>query len=213
MARAFVSVFEEAFKKTVGVEGAYADHPTDRGGKTMYGITERTAKAFGYSGDMKDLDLKMAKRIYQEQYWNHQRLECGDIEQWSKDVAMEVFDTAVNMGVITAAKMLQISLNALNYDYKTKEALFPELKIDGWVGQSSLKAMKLLDRSIDRRVVTKMMDCIQGVRYLAIMASDEDKRRLVSFINDVKSAESQRAFGRGWFEHRIQNVLSSTRKA
>ncbi len=27
--------FEKAFKHTVGVEGGYSDHPSDRGGKTV----------------------------------------------------------------------------------------------------------------------------------------------------------------------------------
>ena len=209
MTKKTITTFQEAFEKTVGVEGGYSNHPADRGGETMFGITKLTARAYGYSGEMKELDVEMARRIYQEQYWNHKRLPLEDVEKWSKDVAVEAFDTAVNMGVIAAARMLQIALNSLNYDYKTKESLFPSLKIDGWVGKSSLYAMKLLDRSIDKRVTAKMMDCIQGVRYLAIMASGEDKHMLISFLNSVKSEEKQKAFGRGWFEHRIQNVVST----
>lgn len=195
--------FEEAFEVTIGTEGGYANHPDDRGGETMFGITKETARAYGYLYEMKDLDIDTAKNIYKEQYWNHNRLPCEDIAKWSREVAMEAFDTGVNMGVIVASKMLQTSLNALNFNYKTREEFFPTLKIDGWFGKTSVEAMNLLDRDIDKRVAEKMMNCIQGMRYLAIMLGDDDRRRLISFISGVKSSENQKAFGRGWFERRI----------
>ena len=196
-------IFEEAFKETVGIEGGYANHPDDRGGETMFGITKETARAYGYLYEMKDLDIDTAKNIYKTRYWNHDRLPCEDIAKWSKEVAMEAFDTGVNMGVIVASKMLQTSLNALNFDYKTGEAFFETLKVDGWFGKSSVEAMNLLNRDIDKRVTEKMMNCIQGMRYLAIMLGDDDRRRLISFISGVRSSENQKAFGRGWFERRI----------
>ena len=31
-------------------EGAYSDHPADRGGPTRWGITEQVARAYGYYG-------------------------------------------------------------------------------------------------------------------------------------------------------------------
>lgn len=56
--------FEKAFNHTVGVEGGYSDHPSDRGGKTMFGITEAVARSYGYSGDMRSMPISTAKDIY-----------------------------------------------------------------------------------------------------------------------------------------------------
>lgn len=35
--------FEHAFEKLIGHEGGFVDHPSDPGGATRYGITERIA--------------------------------------------------------------------------------------------------------------------------------------------------------------------------
>ena len=58
--------FDEAFELLLGHEGNYSDHPADPGGKTRYGITEAVARDVGYRGDMRDLPLDLAKRVYLE---------------------------------------------------------------------------------------------------------------------------------------------------
>lgn len=45
-------------------EGAYANHPADRGGPTCWGITEAIARAHGYAGAMKQLPRAEATEIY-----------------------------------------------------------------------------------------------------------------------------------------------------
>lgn len=35
----------------LSLEGGYVNNPADRGGATNWGITEATARAFGYKGD------------------------------------------------------------------------------------------------------------------------------------------------------------------
>lgn len=37
-----------------GKEGGYVDHPSDKGGPTRWGITQTTARAHGYTGDMRN---------------------------------------------------------------------------------------------------------------------------------------------------------------
>lgn len=95
--------FERAFKKTLNFEGGYADTPGDAGGKTMYGITEKIARAHGFKGKMRDLTLELAKRIYLTDYWQVNRLDKFP----SQALAENVFDAGVNMGTVTAAKLLQ----------------------------------------------------------------------------------------------------------
>lgn len=39
----------------IALEGGYVFNPKDKGGATHWGITEATARAHGYAGDMRDL--------------------------------------------------------------------------------------------------------------------------------------------------------------
>jgi lysozyme family protein len=50
-------------------EGDYVNNSADRGGPTRYGITQATARAHGYKGDMAALPQAMAAQIYRADYW------------------------------------------------------------------------------------------------------------------------------------------------
>lgn len=100
-----MSKFDKAFEIVVGAEGGYSDHPSDPGGKTMYGITERVARSFGYTGEMRELPLEKAKEIYEKGYWGP--AGCAQLP-WP--MCLYVFDSAVNQGVDPAKRMLQEAL-------------------------------------------------------------------------------------------------------
>ena len=61
--------FDKIFNDIILIEGGYSNHPDDRGGKTMYGITEAVARDAGYDGDMRGLSLDFAKKVYKENYF------------------------------------------------------------------------------------------------------------------------------------------------
>jgi len=96
------SSFDKAFELTLGHEGGYVNNPSDPGGATKYGITEKVARASGYTGSMASLPLELAKDIYKTQYWNTIK---GD--NLPNRVAEELFDTAVNHGVKQAVIFAQ----------------------------------------------------------------------------------------------------------
>lgn len=93
---------EQALKHLLGNEGGYSDNPADPGGKTMYGVTERVARAFGYKGEMRDLPLSTATEIYRKNYWAPIKAD-----QLPDALRFHVFDAAVNSGVSQAVKFLQ----------------------------------------------------------------------------------------------------------
>ena len=95
-------IFEVAFEKLLKHEGGYSDHAADPGGKTRYGITETVAREAGYRGDMRELPLELAKRIYKDKYW-----DAVQAENLPADVRYPIFDAAVNSGPAQAAKWLQ----------------------------------------------------------------------------------------------------------
>ena len=94
--------FDAAFDRLLGHEGGYSFHKDDPGGETMWGVTYRVARAFGYHGDMRSLPRDLAKTIYRQRYWDAVRAD-----ELPAEVRFDVFDAAVNSGVTQAAKWLQ----------------------------------------------------------------------------------------------------------
>ena len=97
--------FDQAFERLIGHEGGYSNHPSDPGGETMYGVTARVARKFGYSGEMRDLPLSLAKQIAKVEYWDAVR--CDELPEV---VRFDVFDTSYNSGRERARKLLQRAL-------------------------------------------------------------------------------------------------------
>jgi len=91
--------FDGSVEKTLIHEGGYVFDKNDRGGETNFGISKRAYPDI----DIKNLTVAQAKEIYKRDYWDRVR---GD-EIASQRVASEIFDTAVNMGVRTASKLIQ----------------------------------------------------------------------------------------------------------
>lgn len=86
--------FERAVEFTLRWEGGYT---VDSGGETKYGISKRAYPEL----DIRNLTLMQAKEIYHKDYWN--RIN-GDF--LSSPLAIVAFDTAVNMGVGVALRLL-----------------------------------------------------------------------------------------------------------
>lgn len=117
--------FDDAVKRVLVHEGSFSDHPDDRGGKTMYGITEAVAREVGYRGNMQELPLDLAKRIYRERYWNAVRAD-----DLPADIRYIVFDAAINSGVQQASLWLQRCCNA---------------GLDGIIGPKTIAAAQAAD--------------------------------------------------------------------
>jgi lysozyme family protein len=130
--------WEAAWKHTVAVEGdKYTNDPSDSGGPTKWGVTEKTARANGYTGSMEDLDEPTAKAIGKKAFWDVLRLD--DVARLSDAIAMEMFDTGYNCGPGVAAKFLQRGLNALNHDQDD----FANITEDSAMGHATTGALAL----------------------------------------------------------------------
>jgi lysozyme family protein len=93
-------------------EGGYVANPADKGGPTRFGITEATARANGYAGDMARLLREIVAAIYAHIYCRRPGLDR--VAALAPDLAAELFDTGINMGSETATGFLRRALNALN---------------------------------------------------------------------------------------------------
>ena len=85
-----MSNFKVCFNLLLGNEGGYT---VDNGGPTRWGITERVARANGYTGDMRTLPVETAQAIAKSEYWD--KFGCDLLPT---AVAFQVFDTAYNGG-------------------------------------------------------------------------------------------------------------------
>lgn len=80
----------------IALEGGYVFNPKDKGGATHWGITEATARAHGYAGDMRDLTHAEAYAILEEDYWIKPGFDVISTLSWP--VSFELCDAAVNIG-------------------------------------------------------------------------------------------------------------------
>lgn len=177
-------VFDRVIVPIIDREGGYVDHPADRGGPTNWGITEATARRHGYRGHMRDLPREVALHIYAVEYWDGPNFD--GVAQISVQIAAELTDTGINMGVFVAAGFLQRALNLFN----NRGRLYADLRADGRIGPKTLKALEtyLKRRGVDAEaVMVAALNSFQGERYAAIAENDA----------------SQEDFAYGWFRTRV----------
>ncbi len=102
-----VTTFNEAIEKVLKHEGGYVWDKDDAGGETNYGISKRAYPDL----DIKNLTKEDAKKIYYQDYWLKSYADKLPI-----DVRYIHFDTAINMGLNRAAKLLQESIGSIAVD-------------------------------------------------------------------------------------------------
>ena len=122
--------FDQCFNYLMRFEGGYTDGTVtgDPGGPTNFGITQAVARAAGFAGDMADLPIDLAKRIYRERYW-----EPLQADRLPATLRYIVFDAAVNSGVRQAVKWLQRSSGA---------------EVDGVMGPKTLAAIAAAEPAV-----------------------------------------------------------------
>lgn len=185
-----MDAYDYAFNKTLGLEGDYSDTPGDRGGRTKYGITEKTFQyaldRFFISGvkDIKDLTTTQAKAIYKALYWFPLHLQ--DVKDIS--IAAEIFDTGVNSGTGKAALIAQLALDYLG----------EIVAVDGDLGPITLGLINKWCRK-DPRALMVALNGIQFIHFCAIV----DQTLIDTIQARVKSTPDQQQFARGWTK-RIQ---------
>lgn len=151
-------------------EGEFSDNPSDKGGPTRWGITEKVARANGYTGDMRKLPRSFAAAVYTSAYITAPGF--GRVLAVSHRIAEELIDTGVNMGPNLPGPWLQRILNALNRRGKD----YADIAVDGKIGPATVAALRAL---IDKRgvqgeaAVVIALQCQQGVRYLDITEARE----------------------------------------
>ena len=113
--------FDKAFELVIGHEGGYSNNPKDPGGETKYGISKRAYPDV----DIRSLTLDRAKAIYRRDYWD--ALGLDDLPDL---IRFDVFDVAVNSGLVRAVKILQAAV---------------DVTVDGKLGPKTRAAVAAMD--------------------------------------------------------------------
>jgi lysozyme family protein len=121
--------FDSALKAVLHHEGGYVNHPSDPGGRTNLGVTQKVWEEWvGHPVDekqMRALTPEAVGPMYKAKYWDKIK---GDELPTGVDYA--VFDAAVNSGPGRAAKWLQSCVG---------------VEPDGGIGPKTLAAVAAFD--------------------------------------------------------------------
>lgn len=172
--------FKVAFLRTAINEGGYVNDSSDNGGETYKGISRKFHPDWeGWSFIDKNKPLKrgqiidnpelsnMVKTFYKINYWDKIK---GDFYN-SQELADEIYDTAINMGVSTSARFLQKSINLLSQDY---------IKEDGIIGSKTLTAA-------NKTMIRNLLKCLNGFQFM-------------KYADICKEDPSQEKFFKGWLK-------------
>ena len=125
-----ISNYDAALQHVLKSEGLWSDNPADPGGATMKGITLSVYREWKRNPHISKEELRVIPdeevyNLYKELYWNKVQ---GDYLPAGVDYA--VFDSAVNMGVGRAAKLIQEAVG---------------VTADGVLGPASVSAIQKTD--------------------------------------------------------------------
>jgi lysozyme family protein len=123
------SNWQTSFDLMLASEGGYANHPSDPGGRTNLGVTQKVWEEWvgreSNEKEMRSLTKEMVEPLYKRKFWDACR--CDDLPS---GIDYLVFDMAVNAGVGRAAKLLQHCVN---------------VTVDGAIGSITIAAVKSRD--------------------------------------------------------------------
>ena len=181
-------MFEQIVRKVISIEGGYSNDPDDSGGETICGIARnywpnwegwKYVDKIKADGEIPQVErfIPLAELFYRSMFWDPIR---GD-DLTNHNVAYEMFEISVNLGIHQASVNLQEALNLLNRNGKT----WDEILEDGRIGPRTLAT---LDKQLAQRNgaadMVKILNTLQGMHY----------------INVARVKPTQEKYLRGWLD-------------
>lgn len=141
---------DEALGFLLDEEGGWSNNKNDRGGATMYGVTQGTYNAWRKRksrapAQVKNITQDEARELYREEYWN-----AAGCDKLPWPISYLVFDGAVNSGPSRSVRWLQAALG---------------LPQDGSVGPKTILAAQAVVDQGDGKKILAIVD--QRVAFLA----------------------------------------------
>ena len=172
--------FDQCFDKLISHEGSYANHASDPGGETNYGISKRAYPSL----DIKAMTLADAKAIYKRDYWD--RAQCDQLpsrQRPDRTIAM-----AVNSGIGQSIRFVQRAVGTAD---------------DGVMGAITLSAIKRMDTdSLCARFLGQRLEFMTKLSTFDVFGKGWS-RRIADQLKDCDgSANSQQHLRHRWQDHR-----------
>ena len=139
----------------------FTNDPSDSGGATKWGITQRVAIAHGIT-DVSKLTREQAYSIYYEEYVIAPKFDT--VLAIAPLTAAELVDTGVNCGPSVPSRWLQEWLNAFN----NQGTVYPDIGEDGKLGAQTFNALRAYLKSRGPEgdaALALALNCDQGVYY------------------------------------------------
>lgn len=154
--------FEKAFFNIITIEGGYVNNPSDPGGETKYGICKRDAESYNYFGEIKDITIEEAKRIYKEFFWD--RLYLDKIANIYPPLAEEIFESAINCGVLRVSDWFCNAVQSITYNF----------------GSSYNESIAyVINYPQELPILTKIMNIYQGNHYLTLVKKNDKYKKFI----------------------------------
>ena len=191
--------FKQAFDLTMVHEGGYSNDLTDYGGETYRGISRIYNPLWdGWKilDKLKDNYLRNSKaaslalnesvqKLYKDKYWDKFQ---GDLIT-SQKIANQLFNAGININPRKIRKFLQKALNCLNRN----EKLFPNLEIDGVIGQKTIFALNNGVLEKDWPYVLQIIKTLQANHYITrVLERPKQKRFTRGWLNRLKPVQENK---------------------
>lgn len=144
-----MSRFDDCLKFVLAREGGKVDDPTDRGGRTAYGITQRVFDLYRAQQGLEAKDVweitpDETAQIYGKDFWNAYR--CG---KFRPPVDLVVFDAFVQHRPRVVAQMVQRAVGA---------------EVDGLIGPKTIERANSLEPSLlAERIIQLRLQLYQNI--------------------------------------------------
>ena len=178
--------FDQAFDNTMAHEGGYSNITGDASGETYRGVSrvwwplwEGWLIVDDWKAGIIDkatLDMTLdaeVRRFYKMQFWD--RFQGDKVAAISASVAIELFDTAVNIGVSAAVRFLQTALNMQNQYGK----VYADMSVDGKLGQNTILTLqRYLTSQPGSREENELilLNCMNGEQYIYYKQNAQHER-------------------------------------
>jgi len=185
--------FIEAYNRTNQNEGGYANDPDDKGDETYKGIARKFHpewKGWGIIDSTKaSANFKLllesnitlqdyVKEFYRNEFWG----KIGVSPITDQAIANELYDNAVNMGVITAIKYLQKALNILNCNQKH----YADVITDGVIGSRTNIAFLACLEKVGSKMLLNVINGYQMKHYIELMEKDPVNEKYIGWFKRVE---------------------------